>query len=264
MSKQTSIIKLKGTLSGISFYKSEGQYLARVANGPTKEQIDSDINFQRTRENNAEFGGSATVSKTLRLSLIAALQSVADSRVVSRLTKLFKEINTKGLGVRGQRAITLSDNKSMLLGFEFNRFTRFSSVFNGTYEMMNNNERTSSNVFFTGMIPQLSLRPPQGATHFRLVLATGTVSDYLYDSGSKKYEPIEALQNGLSGINYSGILPINNTPQTLTLSTALPFSDPLDEEVSVVECLGIDFFQQVNGEFYLLAQGNALKVINVF
>ena len=56
MSKQKGIIKLVGNIGGMSFYTSNGEYLARTAGGPTKERIATGSNFVRTRENNAEFG----------------------------------------------------------------------------------------------------------------------------------------------------------------------------------------------------------------
>ena len=57
MSRQTGLIKLTGNIGGISFYKLGGEDLARVANGPSKERIEKDPSFVRTRENNMEFGG---------------------------------------------------------------------------------------------------------------------------------------------------------------------------------------------------------------
>jgi len=70
MSKQMGLIKLKGNIGGISFYKSGGEDLARVANGPSKERIANDATFQRTRENKTEFGGAATAAKALRMGLV--------------------------------------------------------------------------------------------------------------------------------------------------------------------------------------------------
>ena len=69
MSKQKGLIKLEGNIGGISFYSSDGEHLARMANGPSKERISKDPAFKRTRENNMEFGASAKVSKAFRLAL---------------------------------------------------------------------------------------------------------------------------------------------------------------------------------------------------
>jgi hypothetical protein len=51
MAKQKGIIKLKGTLGDITFYKSQDGFLAREKGGVDASRIANDANFQRTREN---------------------------------------------------------------------------------------------------------------------------------------------------------------------------------------------------------------------
>ena len=87
MARQRSIIKLDGTIGGITFYKSKDGYLAREKGGISAERIANDPAFQRTRENGAEFGRAGKAGKVLRNSIRQLLQNVNDSRMVSRLTK---------------------------------------------------------------------------------------------------------------------------------------------------------------------------------
>lgn len=56
MARQKGIIKLKGTIGDITFYKSQDGYLTREKGGVEASRIASDPAFQRTRENGAEFG----------------------------------------------------------------------------------------------------------------------------------------------------------------------------------------------------------------
>ena len=86
MARQRSIIKLDGTIGGITFYKSKDGYLAREKGGIPAERIRTDPAFQRTRENGAEFGRAGKAGKVLRNSIRQLLQNVNDSRMVSRLT----------------------------------------------------------------------------------------------------------------------------------------------------------------------------------
>ncbi|MFA6278267.1 MAG: hypothetical protein WC622_16075 [Pedobacter sp.] len=97
MARQKGIIKLKGTIGGITFYKtSQDGHLAREKGGIEKSRIESDPAFQRTRENGSEFGRAGKAGKLLRTALRALLLNSADDRMVSRLTKemlkLFKLI----------------------------------------------------------------------------------------------------------------------------------------------------------------------------
>jgi hypothetical protein len=55
MATTKGIIGFQGTIDGISFYERKGKSCARKAGGPSKEEISTSKNCQRTRENNAEF-----------------------------------------------------------------------------------------------------------------------------------------------------------------------------------------------------------------
>ena len=96
MAKQTGIIKLKGTIGGISFYKTSDGHLAREKGGIEASRIANDPAFQRTRENGAEFGAAGKGGKVLRNAIRVLLQNAKDKRVVSRLTTdLLKIVKTR-------------------------------------------------------------------------------------------------------------------------------------------------------------------------
>ena len=67
MAKQEGLIKLKGTVGDLSFYKTKDGHLARMKGGVDAERIKNDPAFERTRENGAEFGRSGKAGKLLRL-----------------------------------------------------------------------------------------------------------------------------------------------------------------------------------------------------
>jgi len=117
MAKQTGIIKLKGTIGGISFYKTADGHLAREKGGVDGQRIANDPAFQRTRENGSEFGRAGKGGKIIRNAIRLLLQNAKDKRVVSRLTKaLVAIIKTDTTNERGLR--TLQDgNLELLLGF---------------------------------------------------------------------------------------------------------------------------------------------------
>jgi hypothetical protein len=267
MVKQISLIKLKGNIGGISFYKSKGMDLARIANGPSKERIATDSSFQRTRENNAEFGGSVMVAKALRIGLSAVLQNKSDSYVAGRLMRIFKEVLNKSTGVRGQRDIRLSANRAMLEGFEFDEQNGFSGQFPVAFSVVPNAARNECVVTTASFLPNGLLKAPSGSTHFRLISVLVVVSDYVYNTVTGHYEPTDATLNQLNTVVYSATIAINATdPVTLTLAGVLPGPTPpvITDSVSVVQCLGIEFFQRIGAVDYPLAAGNGLKIVKVF
>lgn len=265
MSKQTGLIRLDGTIGGISFYRAEGEDLAKTANGPSKEKIATDPAFIRTRENNAEFGGSATAAKSLRLALATALQTMGDPRLPSRLTKLYKEINAKGTGIRGERPISVSENRPMLNNLEFNIRAAFSSVFNAPYTFSSNASRTQGTIDIPAFSPASFVHAPKGATHFRLTAIIGVVSDFVYNSDTAKYDPTDPTLDMLSALTYGATIELNvATVAAINLVAALDPAPTMTGTVSVVHCIGIEFFQEVSGAFYLLSQDNCMKSIEVF
>lgn len=264
MSKQKGLIKLEGNIGGISFYSSDGKFLARMANGPSKERISKDPAFKRTRENNMEFGGSAKVSKAFRAALSTVLQSMAGRYLTSRLTKIFKVINLKATGTRGERPIELSAYKDTLKNFDLDKNTNLSSVFSAPFTLVMNGDRNESTLTIPNFVPDDYVSAPAGATHFKLVLAIGAVSDYQFNNGTNGYEPTDPSQNTLNAVDNSPILALGATAVTATLTATIQGQPTIANDVSVVNCVGIEFYQQVGTDYYLFAQDNAMKVIEVF
>lgn len=248
MARQKGIIKLKGKIGDISFYKTQDGHLAREKGGVDAERIANDPAFVRTRENGAEFGSSAVAGKNLRTALFAMLQTASDNRVVSRLTKLMTSIkNLDGTSVRGERnvgvAIALPAAKLMLKNFNFNKRSLLGSILFKPY-----NVNTGTGVITINALEPLNhLNFPAGATHvtfkgawLKLDFATG-----IYD-----------LQAS-NAVN----LPIDAVPSNIVLTpSGVPAGVGTD-----VYLLQIEFFQEVNAVQYSLKDGahNSLTVVEV-
>jgi len=264
MSKQKGIIKLEGNLGGISFYKSSGQDLARVATGPSKERIAKDPAFKRTRENNKEFGGSAKTGKALRLAMGGLMQTMGGARVTAQLTALFKAINLKATGLRGRRPIKLSTNKTMLKNFEFNSAVSFNSMFSAPFTVAINTPRNEATISIADFLPDNVINAPSGATHFKLVAAIGIVSDYNYDPTINGYQAAQPAQDTAGNTVSSAQLPLDAATGAITLVPTLASLGTINAACSSVVTLGIEFYQLVDTQYYLFAQDNAMKVVNVF
>ena len=117
MARQKGIIKLKGTIGDITFYKTMDGHLARGKGGIEASRIQNDPNFQRTRENNSEFGRAGAAGKLLRTAFRTMLQTATDTRMVSRLTKdMVAVVKADATSIRGQRNV-LDGELEMLEGF---------------------------------------------------------------------------------------------------------------------------------------------------
>src|SRR4051812_15403755 len=126
MARQSGIMKIKGTMGGMTFYKSslDGD-LVREKGGIDGQRIANDPAFARTRENGAEFGTAGSTGKLLRDTLRNLLLNSVDNRVTSRVTQLMSGILKLDLSSpRGARnpgvALESAEAKAYLKGFNFN------------------------------------------------------------------------------------------------------------------------------------------------
>lgn len=266
MAKQKGAIKYVGTLGDIRHFKIKGLdgYYAGLVGGPTGEQIKTAPEFQRTRENMSEFGGCAKAGKAIRTALSPLLKHMADRRLTSRLTAIMKRINLEdGSEARGKRAVLISKVPHHLVGLDFNRSINFNSIFRTPVSISVEESRTSSTLAVPGFNPTNYLSNPNGATHFRMVHANAIISDFHFFEEDRSYGPIVPELNELVDIQYSDHLPVDQQTQDLALTSAFPDNITLTEDVSVLSCVGVEFYQKAGEQYYLLASGNCLKIHQV-
>ncbi len=267
MARQRGPLKYVGTLGDIRHFKIKGNegYYAGLIGGPTAEQIATDPAFQRTRENMNEFGGCALAGKSLRVGLASLMKTMADSQVTGRLTAIMKKINLEdGSEARGKRAVLITQVPHYLQGFEFNRFTSFDGTFNAPYTITPGANRDESTLDVPVFNPLNYLNIPAGATHFRIINGIAVISDFEYNTTSKVYEPKDQALNELKAIEFSPYLPVDQITTALSLVATLPGPPTMTTDVMVVNVIGIEFYQEVNSNYYVFAQGNAMKISEIF
>ena len=249
MAKQKGIIKLDGTIGGITFYKTtEDGYLAREKGGVSADKIANDPAFQRTRENGEEFGRAGKAGKLLRNSIRAMLQNASDSRMVGRLTQKMVEVIQEDLtNPRGQRNV-IDGEAELLEGFEFNISGKLGTTLYAPYTSTIDRVAGTLAVNIPAFVPLNMIAAPGGSTHFKIVSA-GTEVDF-------------ENETFVVATSETAVLPWDTTATAvITLSNAVTANSvhPL------FLALGIEFYQEVNGQMYPLKNGayNALALVKV-
>lgn len=248
MARQKGLIKIEGTLQDLTFYKTKDGHLVKTKTNISKERIDSDPAFIRTRENGAEFGSSASSGKLTRDSLRNIAMNASDSKIVSRLTQIMTQIkNMDATSARGQRnvgvGIATVPGKALLKGFEFNKDALLGSILFKPYSV----NTTTGVVTISGLVPINDVVWPQGATH---ISVSGAFANINYVTGVADVK-LTNVQNML----------IDGTSTNVTLTpTAVPTGTGIK-----VFLLKVEFFQMVNAVQYSLKNGayNALRIIDV-
>ena len=230
MARQKGILKIEGTIGGMTFYKSKDGHLIREKGGVSADKIANDPAFQRTRENGREFGNAGTSGKVLRDTIRNLMMTASDGRVTSRLTKvmmgIIKEDTTS---LRGDRnvgvGITSPSGIALLKGFNFNITAIMGSILFKPYTL----NPATGEIFINGLVPINDIAFPAGATHVSFKSAFAIVD----------------FANGVSVVELSNPtnLPLDGTSSNLILA---PVGIPSTVGTSIY-FIQIEFFQQVNG-----------------
>jgi hypothetical protein len=248
MAKQKGILKIEGTMSNMTFYKKDGQYLVKEKSHISADKIANDPNFVRTRENNAEFGLAGSTGKFLRDALRSLMLDASDTYVASRVTQLMmNELKLDTNSVRGSRQPSIGlatvDGKALLNGFNFNANSVLSGVLFKAFAV----NAATGVITIDNLIPQKDIAFPSGATHLSITGAMANID----------------FANGTSNLQISNIenLPIDLNPNAVVLTpAALPVGNGI-----MICLLKIEFFQLMNGVQYPLKNGNynTLSIVNV-
>ena len=248
MAKQKGIIKLDGTIGDITFYKSKDGYLAREKGGIPADRIANDPAFQRTRENGAEFGRAGKAGKVLRNSIRALLQNASDSRMVSRLTqKMVEVIQEDVTNTRGQRNV-IDGEAELLTGFEFNINGKLGTTLYAPFTTTIDRVAGTLVANLPAFVPTNMIAAPGGTTHFKIVSAGAEVDfeneTFVIDTQATAVLPWDSAATAV--INLINAVTANST-HPLFLA------------------LGIEFYQEVNGQMYPLKNGafNPLSLVKV-
>jgi hypothetical protein len=248
MAKQKGIIKIKGTIGDMTFYKSGDGFIVKQKSEIAKEKILNDPSFLRTRENMSEFGRAGKASKTLRTAIRNLLQNAKDGRVVSRLTKeMMKVIKADAASTRGLRNV-IDGETELLKDFNFNIDAVWSATMFAPYTPAINRVTGELTVNIPAFNPAAMLVAPAGSTHFKIVSA-GSEINFTDDSSTT--------------VNFeTGYLPLTDAD---TLPLSILHALPANSLHPLFLLLGLQFFQEVNGINYPLRNGafNTLNIVSV-
>jgi hypothetical protein len=248
MARQKGIIKLKGTIGDITFYKTQDGHLAREKGGIEASRIASDPAFQRTRENGSEFGRAGKAGKVLRTALRALLLNSADGRMVSRLTQqMVKVIQADLINERGLRNV-IDGEAELLTGFEFNIRGKLGTSLFAPFVGAIDRVTGEITVDLAPFIPTNMIAAPSGTTHYKIISAGAEIDfeaeAFVVANSETAILPWDAFATvAIAQVNM--VTPASTKPLFLAL--------------------GVEFYQQVNGQMYPLKNGayNPLSLVQV-
>ena len=235
MARQKGVLKLEGQIGDLSFYKSEGEYLARTKGGVDGERIKKDPAFARTRENGAEFGRAGKAGKLLRSALKTPIAQSADKKVSSRLTsQMVKVIQADVTNGRGERNVVDGD-LNLLQGFEFNAATSLDEVMKAAYTVGFDRVSGLAAIAIQFEDPSLELQQVEGATQARFTVGLAAVN---FETGDYEVDVVHSESVEIAS--------------KAAVQVDIEAGISANSEQPVFLVLGVEYYQAVNGELYLI------------
>lgn len=232
-----------GTIGGINFYYLNGKPVARAAGGGFNgKAIKTNPSMQRVRENGNEFGHCSQVNKAFRMSLREFYKGYRFSNFHSKLMTLFTALKTLDhTSVRGERrvagGVATPEGKDLLKQFQYTPECEVLTRLPFDYSI----DTITHALTFTGFdIKKVGF--VSGATHIQL---TYGVVDFDFDSLQYRLDLATPL---MLDRTYSGnTLMLSPTVGTPAVGTRLCV-------------LGVRYYQEVNGELYLLKAADSVGI----
>lgn len=205
--------------------------------------------FERVRENTAEFTTAANASNLFRTALLTILRSVQDKRMAARLLRsLFEIIRLDNVNNRGKRNVT-DGPLEKLEGFQFNEKAPLAKIFLPKVTVGFVRDTGEVKIDIPAFVSRFQLQTGQGATHFKF-LAAAAEFDFMQDQSHVVF----AVTNPTPWSDAE-------TPAQSIVLNVTPNSTK-----DVVVLFGVQYYQQIgNGSMYPLKSNllNTLAIVKV-
>jgi hypothetical protein len=227
MARQKGTIRLDGSLGALSFYhdKRYGD-MVRGKGGPSKEQIQALPSCEVVRQNNSDFGTASRAGKLLRESFYHLLHYVHDYRLNGRVQKRMMEVLKRDTKHTAGSRLLAQENFATFGLLELHRERKAGDTF--PLPVQRSLEQDCMKISTDVTINRSIIK---GATHFKVV----SVAALIHFSKVRHYHHT-----------------LHSAFLALEERTPLHFTHELKEGGVLFHGMCVVFYQQINGEFYLL------------
>ncbi len=248
MGRQTGVVRIRGKVGNLTFAKTANGDEVRIETSLNGDRMKTDPKFKRTRENWAEFARAGKAAKLIRNAFASQSKHLTDRLGYTRLVKhTMRIVKSDPINDRGDRQLINGDFNN-LMGYEFNIRQNLESTFKSQFEIVLDRPAGTVDINIPELEPDTVISAMQGATHFKLVAAA---AEFDWDEAKSIPDFIQTIEIPLSDPTVPA--------QSLNLTV------PVASTKTLVVTMGVWFYQEVNGQFYLLSNGavNAMAIVGV-
>jgi hypothetical protein len=248
MAQQISpIVKLKGKIDDLSFYKSQDGFMARTKGGVSAERLRTDPKFDQTRRAQSEFAAGGKAGKLFRQGWNNELAKASDNRVASRVTRtMVSVLKTDTVSDFGFRRVE-GGNLKLLEGFEFNNKVPFSATVKVPFASTITRATGAVSIDLVSHIPKRDIAAPENATHYVFFAAAAVVNFVTGEMTVVRQVATPILWDTTA-----------SDPDAIALSL------PAASTLPIFVLLGVEFVSLINGKQYPVSKGlSSLSVLKV-
>ena len=251
MAQIKNFMQTTGSMANVSMYTLQGhdKIIIRIKGGPNKYQIKTKPQFEQVRRNNAEWKGCTRMGSQIRgaFQVMNSLEDYPVSGALNAICKQIQKMDTES--EHGKRALLLSKNKEMLLGFSFSRKQVLESVLRVPIESAIDSASGKAQITIPAVNTALYLYNFQKLPYYRIKACLGGVCDMHVTENGKDYEhaPYNYCDK-IKGIFESEWLPTSGTQPALEILLEYPIEEEnstadgqLTDDTTLILTLGIEF-----------------------
>lgn len=242
MAQLKGAIQFTGSLGNIRCYydRQLKRYTLSTKGGATKEQINNNSAFARTRENMSEFAACGKWASQLRKSLLSIghlHQGYYFGDIVA-LGKIIQKQDDQHL--RGKRSIESSKTTRLLQNINFNRLHPFDKVLSHQYEISFSPDKKTVTLKLLGFKSFSRLNWPTRYQSYRIALVAAQLPDYEWIEQENSYRPVARDMERLTVSTFSEWHPCSTDLEDICLSAS--FAQPALQQpgTTVIVALGIE------------------------
>ncbi len=216
--------------------------------GVSAERMATDPNFERTRENAAEFAAAGKAAYLLRSIFRDVTVYAKDKITQARLLTVCKRVlSTDGVSNRGERSVANGDHLQFK-NFNFNGRAGIRDTLYVRCPVTIDRVTGKATVAIPSFVPKTMVQAAKGTTHYKIVAGASAIN---FNTGDSSFMRAE-----------TGHLPWDQLP-TAAANLVLDFPPNSPDTVFVALC--VEFTQQTNGQYYPLKTGrsNAATIVAV-
>jgi len=264
MGRQRGVVHISGQFDDVQLSIDGKHGIAKLSVPMTKDRMKNDPDLENTRKVNAEFKAASLATDALQRCTCGRNFSFGDRYLRSRLQGKMHGIVTRGAGDFGRRMLEVLPYKEALKGLPLNANESFDARLATAMDVTVNADRNTATWAVPSFVSRGRLNYPEGATHFRVFLCVGVLSDFQYVGGEAVYEAVNPSISGVNADAYSAYMEVSGQNAGFQVIAALPNLPVLPSSAGLVVSMGIEFFFEVNSAYNLKAMGNAMVIHDVY